>query len=144
MRIRSATKKDIRDIAKLMLEEFTKPPFNERAAIPAVIKSLNFYFKLGKIFVVIIDKRLVGVVVFKVEQWWDGKLILIEDLAVKKTFKKQGINKALIDRVEQYARKNKINSVSFTTHKKSSAIEFYKRLGYKVEKNTIFMRKSVK
>jgi len=144
MRIRKATKKDIREIAKLMIGEFSKPPFKEKTTINAVIKSLNFYFKIGKAFVAVEDKKIVGIVVFKVEQWWEGPVILIEDLAVKEDFKKQGIGKKLTDKVEEYAKKIKANSVSFATNSKSSAVKFYTKQGYKKEKNRIFMRKNLK
>lgn len=144
MKIRKATKKDIREIVNLMLEEFTKPPFNEKVTILAVLKSLRFYFKIGKIFVVIVNKKIVGIVVFKVEQWWEGSVVLIEDLAVKEDFKKQGIAKYLIDKVEEYAKEIKANAVIFTTHKKSSAVKFYTKQGYKIEKNTLSIRKRIK
>ncbi len=143
MRIRKATKKDITEIAKLMIEEFSKPPFKEKTTINSVIKSLNFYFKIGKAFVAVED-RIVGIVVFKVEQWWEGPVILIEDLAIKGDFKKQGIGKKLTDEVEKYGKKIKANSVSFATNIKSSAVKFYTKQGYKKEKNRIFMRKNLK
>ena len=144
MRIRKATKKDIREIAKLMIEEFSKPPFKEKTTINSVTKSLNFYFKIGKAFVAVEDRKIVGIVVFKVEQWWEGPVILIEDLAVKEDFKKQRIGKKLTDRVEEHAKKIKASSVSFATNSKSSAVKFYTKQGYKKEKNRIFMRKNLK
>ena len=144
MRIRKAAKKDIREIAKLMLEEFSKPPFKEKTTSSYVIKSLNFYFKIGTIFVAVEDKTIIGIVIFKIEQWWEGPVILIEDLAVKEDFKKQGISKKLINKVEDYAKEIKVKTVSFTTHKKSSAVKFYTKQGYRIEKNTLFMRKKVK
>lgn len=144
MRIKKATKKDIKEIAKLMIEEFSKPPFKEKTIINSVIKSLNFYFKIGKAFVAIENKEIVGVVVLKVEQWWEGPVILIEDLAVKEDFKKQGIGKKLTDEVEKYGKKIKASAVSFATHSKSSAVKFYTKQGYKKEKNKIFMRKNIK
>ena len=82
--------------------------------------------------------------VFKVEQWREGPVILIEDLAIKEGFKKQGIGKNLIDKVEDYAKEIKAKAVCFTTHKKSSAVKFYPKQSYKIEKNTLFMRKKIK
>src|SRR3989344_8293533 len=124
MTIRKATKNDVEEIAKLMLEEFSKPPFNEKTTINSVIKSLNFYFKIGKVFAAMEDKMIVGIVVFKVEQWWEGPVILIEDLAVKEDFKKQGTGKKLTDAVENYGKKMRVKAVSFATNKKSSAVKF--------------------
>jgi len=141
MRIRLATKKDIKEIGRLMLSEFTKPPFNEKALLPAVIKSLQYYFKIGKIFVAVKEKEIVGVLVFKTEQWWEGPVIIIEDLAIKHEHKRKGIGKALMEKIEKYVKKNKIKKITFKTHKKSEALKFYKKIGYKIPKNIIEMEK---
>ena len=144
MNIKKATTRDVKEIAELMLEKFSKFPFNEKTTIHSVIKSLDFYLKMGKAFVATVDKEIVGVVVFKIEQWWEGPVILIEDLAVKKNYKKKGIGKELTDKVENYAKKIKARAILLTTHRKSSAVTFYKKQGYNIEKNALFMRKRVK
>jgi len=144
MKIRRATKKDIREIAKIMLEEFSKPPFKEKVAISSVIESLNFYFKIGKVFVAIEDGKIVGVVVFKIEQWWEGPVVLIEDLAIGEDFKKRGIGRGLMEMVEVYARKINVKAVSFATHKKSPAVKFYVKQGYRIDKDRLFMKKKIK
>ena len=46
--------------------------------------------------------------------------------------------------VEKYAKKKKAKFILFDTHKKSKAIQFYKKLGYKQNKNIIFMGKKLK
>lgn len=142
MRIRKANKGNLKEIGKLMKKEFAKLPFNERASLNAVLKSLNFYCKLGRIYVAV-EQKIVGVVVFKKEQYWEGSVIIIEDLAVDEKFKKQGIGKNLVDYVESLAKKEKIKSICFKTHKKSKAVKFYQKYGYKLDKNAVFMRKEI-
>ena len=90
MEIRKAKKEDLKEVGKLMKKEFSKPPFNERNSMKDVIKSLDFYFKIGEIFVAIIDGKITGILVIKFEQWWEGKVLLIEDLAVDSNFQKSG------------------------------------------------------
>jgi N-acetylglutamate synthase-like GNAT family acetyltransferase len=143
MNIRKATKKDITGIAKLMREEFAKHPFNEKESLKSILKSLNFYLKIGKAFVILHHKEIVGVVIFKVEQYWEGRVMIIEDLAVKEEFKKQGLGKTLMIKVESYSKKNKIISIYFNTEKKSSAVKFYKKLGYKIATNRISLGKKI-
>ena len=144
MKILKATIRNLADIGKLMKDEFSKPPFNEKDTMSAILKSLNFYFKIGKIYVAVINKEIGGVLVFKIEQYWEGPVIIIEDLAVKEKFKKQGIGKGLMKFIEKYSRNKKIKSILFSTHKKSRAIKFYEKLGYKLEKDRISMRKNLK
>ena len=127
-----------------MLEEFTKPPFNEKASLNAVLKSLYFYFRIGRAYVAIIEKKIRGVVVFKVEQYWEGSVIIVEDLAVKEGFKKQGVGKTLMSEVETYAKKNKIKSIYFSTNRKSSAVKFYQKHGYKLRKDVVSMENKIR
>ena len=141
MKIRKATKKDLKEITNLMLEEFSKPPFNEKENFDRVIKSLKFYFDIGKIYVAKIGTEIVGIIVFKIERYWEGKVLIIEDLAVKDNFKEQGIGKKLIDFVENYPKKNNIKRILFVTDKRSKSLGFYRKLGYKEKKNRINMTK---
>ena len=127
-----------------MLEEFRKPPFNEKVSFYDVLKSLNFYFKIGKIFIAKDKENVVGLIVCKTEQYWEGPVIIIEDLAVKEEYKEQGIGKNLITKIEDYAKQNKIKRILFKTHKKSSAVDFYKKLGYKQNKNILDFEKKIR
>ena len=133
MKIQKARKKDLREIVKIMHAEFSKPPFKEKTN-----------FKLGEIYRALINKKIVGIVVFKIEQYWEGPVLIIEDLAVKHEFKKQNIGKNLMKFVEDCAKKSKIKKILFTTNKKSKAMGFYKKIGYKEEKNRINMTKKLK
>ena len=144
MKIRKATKKDLKEVIDIMLTEFSKPPFNERVNFQDALKSLRFYFKLGEIYVAVIDKKIVGIVIFKIEQYWEGKVLIIEDLAVREEFKEQEVGKKLMNFVESYSKKKNIKRVLFITNKKSKALGFYKRLGYKEGKNRINMEKKLK
>ena len=65
MKIKKATKKDLKEIAKLMKTEFAKPPFKEKASLNAVLKSLNFYMKIGKIYTAQIKQKIIGIIIFK-------------------------------------------------------------------------------
>ncbi len=142
--IRKAKKEDLKEVGKIMKQEFAKPPFNETASNKEIIKSLEFYNKIGKIYVAEIDKKIIGILVFKIEQYWKELVLIIEDLAVKQKFKKQNIGKKLMEFTEEYAKKNKIKSITFMTHSRSKAINFYKKLGYKINKNIISMSKKIK
>ncbi|MBS3152399.1 GNAT family N-acetyltransferase [Candidatus Woesearchaeota archaeon] len=134
MKIVKATRKNIKEIAEILFEEFKKPPFNEKVSFNAVLKSLDFYFKIGNVYTAINESEIAGVVIFKIEQYWEGQVIIIEDLAVKEIFKNYNVNKILINKVESYAKNKHIRSIYFSTNKKSSALKIYKKQGYKLEK----------
>jgi len=144
MKIVKANKNFLKEIGTLMKRELAKPPFNEKKSLKNIVKSLNFYMQIGKIYIVIIDKKIVGVIVFKKEQYWEGPVIIIEDLVVKQEFNSKGIGKNLIQYVESIAKKEKVKSINFKTHKKSKTIKFYNKRGYKKDKNALQMYKILK
>ncbi len=141
MKIRKAEKKDLKDIGKLMLKEFSKFPFNERVKLDAILKSLKYYYYDAEIYVAV-DKKICGVLVFQIELWWEGKVIIVQDLAIKKEFQNKKIGKELMNFLERFAKKNNIKKIHFETNKKSSSISFYKKLGYKIKKDRIIMEKN--
>lgn len=144
MKIRKAGGKNLNEIGKLMKTEFSKPPFNERDSMKSILESLKFYFKIGEIFIAVADERIIGVLVVKFEQYWEGKVMIIEDLAVDSKFQNKSVGKELMKFAESYAKNKKAKLILFKTHKKSKSIKFYKKLGYQQDKNVIFMRKKLK
>ena len=143
MKIRNTKKEDIKEIGKFMIKELSKSPWNEKTSIKNVLKSLDFYFKIGKIHVCLIDKKIVGIAVFKIEQYWEGQVIIIEDLVAEEVLK-QEIKKLLINKIETYAKNKKIKKIIFNTSKKSSAINFFQKHKYKIRKDIISMEKELK
>ena len=144
IKIRKAVKKDLKEIGKLMKEELSKPPFNERDNIKNILKSLNFYYKTARIYLNEENKIKIGILVFQTEQWWEGPVIIIQDLVVKQKFQNQNIGKSFMKFLEKYAVNKNAKRIYFETNKKSSAIRFYKKLGYKVNKDRISMSKRLK
>ena len=137
MKIRKAGKKDLKEVAELMINEYSKPPFKENEPIKNVLKSLKFYYNKAKINIAEEDKKIIGVVVFQIEQWWEGSVIIIQALAVNEKFQKKGVGKLLMKFVERYALNKNVKRIYFGTNKKSSAIKFYKKLGYAIIKRRV-------
>ena len=61
MKIVKATRKNIKEIAEILFEEFKKPPFNEKVSFNAVLKSLDFYFKIGNVYTAINESEIAGI-----------------------------------------------------------------------------------
>lgn len=144
MKIRKATSKDLKAIAELMKAEFSKPPYNEKAPMKDILKSLRFYLKIGKSYVVEVENRIVGVMIYKKEQYWDGPAYIIEDLAISSGYQGKGMGKSLMKRLESDAKNKKVKFIYFITHKKSKSVKFYEKLGYKQHKNIITLKKQIK
>ena len=63
-----------------------------------------------------------------------GGVCYLHELLVAKTFRKKGIGKALLERVERYCLKNDCHRITLeTSEKHQKALEMYKNLGYKTD-----------
>jgi len=144
MKIKKAQTKNLREIGIIMKEVFSKPPFNEKSSLSSILKSLHFYYKKDKIYFAQENKEIIGVVIFGIEEWWEDAVLIIQDLAVKNKYQNKGIGRYLMKFVEAYAREHKVKRIYFQTHKKSRGVYFYKKLGYKINKNRISLSKKLK
>ena len=138
-----AEEDDIPQIAKLMKKEFRKPPFNAKCSLSQINNFLDYYYKNGSIFVAKLEKEVVGIMVFKIEQYWEGPALILEELAVKEKYRKLGIGKQLLTTLEEYAKNNKLFSISLRTNKVSSAVKFYKKCGYEPKDSILYIEKKL-
>lgn len=142
MKIRKFTKKDFKEVYEIMRKEFSKKPYNEKWTWKNGLKVLNYYLKLDKKYVAILDNKIVGYVIAFKEPSNEGMILIVEDLAVDSKYHGQCIGKKLMKKIESDCKKSKIKSISLTTHKKG-AFEFYKKIGYKYNKNRAYFGKKL-
>jgi ribosomal protein S18 acetylase RimI-like enzyme len=143
MKTRKATKKDFEEIANLIKTEYLKH-YKEKWTKNSALRTLDYYWKVGKIFVAEIEKKVVGFVIVREEYYNDGKSIMVEELVVDGSLQGKGLGRKLMDFVEDYCIKNKIKFVWLITNRKASAFKFYKKIGYKFKENTAYFSKELK
>ncbi|MBU3924127.1 MAG: GNAT family N-acetyltransferase [Nanoarchaeota archaeon] len=140
MRIRKIKRNELRKTSELMLEVFSKSPFNEECPIEDVIESLEFYYKNAEIYIAYSDS-IEGVIVFQIEKWWEGNVLIVQDLAVRKNSQRKNIGRLLMNFLDEFSKKKEIKKIIFGTHRDSDSVDFYKKLGYKINRNGIVMEK---
>ena len=143
MKICRGKKKDFKEIIDLIKVEYLKH-YKEKWTEKNALKTLNYYWKIGKIFVGEIEKKVVGVIIFREECYNDKKSLMIEELVVNGNLQRKGIGKQLMDFVERYCKKNKIKFIWLITAKKAAAFKFYKKIGYTYGADTAYFSKKLR
>lgn len=144
MKIKKATKKDFWEIAKIIKKEYGKKPYFEKWTEKNAIKTLNYYSKVGNIYVCIIRKSIVGAIILRKEYYNKGYHLIIKELVVDEKFQGKGIGKELVNFVEEFCRKNKIRAINLYANKKALAYKFYVKRGYKHYKHMSYFSKELK
>ena len=124
LKIKLATKKHLEAVSKL-----------ERQNILTNVISFEEICKMHKnetykIFVAEFNDEIAGFVILQITDE-----INIVSIAVKKEFQNLGIGTKLIEKAENFARKNKINALSLEVNEKNiTAFLLYKKLGFKLRR----------
>lgn len=142
MKIRKATKKDFKQIANLIKVEYWKH-YKEKWTEGSAVRTLDYYWSIGKIFVVE-KEEVVGFVIVEEEFYNDRKSLIVQELVVRGDFQGRGVGKKLMDFVEGYCKKKGIKFMWLITGRKVKAFKFYKKLGYKFGRDTAYFSKELR
>lgn len=142
MQIRKAKKKDFNEIAKILMKESAKPPYNERYNMKIAFREVNNFSK-DEFYVAENQKNILGFIASSIAS--DNKeKSYINELWIKPEYQGKGIGKALVNFIEDFYKKKGIKIIRLLTKKNSKAFGFYKKINYKEYKSLVFMDKKLK
>ncbi|MCK5542102.1 MAG: GNAT family N-acetyltransferase [Desulfobacterales bacterium] len=88
--------------------------------------------------------RLVGSLLAVICEMFFGQcksFMVVEDVVIEKQFRKSGIGKALMQRIEEYAKEQNCSYIMLITDiERIGSQEFYKSLGYKTNEYCAFKK----
>ena len=144
MNIKEASKKDFKKIANIIINEYGKKPYFEKWTESGAIKTLDYFSKVGKIYIYLFKKIIVGTIIVREEYYNYGPNLIIEELVVDRKFQGKGVGKELVYFVEEYCRKNKIKKIILYANNKASAYGFYSNRGFIHHKHMSYFSKKLK
>lgn len=143
MIIRQATKKDLRDIAEIFRIERSKPPYNRKRTLKKVLGIIKDDFRSSDVYVAIIDNKIIGFTVVQKDSGIKTKL-WINELWILKEYQGMGLGKEIMNKIEKIYKKKGIKEFELAADtRKGGASGFYSKRGYRIDKDTIFMKKRI-
>lgn len=142
--VQKAQDRDFNEIAKIYAEGFSISPYYEEWDEKSALVRVKQYAEFSDVFSIKIKNEVIGLAIGFIEKWYDGNWLRIWELVVKKEYRNKGFGKKIIRSVEDYYyKKYKIVRIILESHNKSTAFNFYKKLGYKLN-NWVVLSKEVK
>tara|TARA_Y100000310_G_scaffold77162_1_gene73729 strand:+ start:13174 stop:13602 length:429 start_codon:yes stop_codon:yes gene_type:complete len=142
MKIRKATKKDFKEIAKIWVKESSKKPYNEKYSLKTALKEINTFTKYY-LYVATNEKEIMGFIVSNITPD-NKKKAYIGELWLKPIYQGKGIGKALVKFIEEKCKKKGVNIIRLVAKRNARAFNFYKKIKYKEYKELVFMEKRLK
>jgi len=145
MKIRKATRKDLKETAKLIKKEFIKAPYKEKWTIESATKTIRHYLKIGSdVLVAIVNNEVAGFIIYRFECYNNGKACMIGELVVGSDRQRSGIGKSLVGSVEKDCKSRKATSIFLNAVRHAAAFKFYKKMGYSETKDLVQMWRDLK
>lgn len=136
-----ASDNNLNECASILCQEYNNNMLNEGWAKEDALKYCKFYFKLQPdiFFVAKNDSEVVGFTFAYIKPWAKGNILMLEELCVKKEFRRKGIAKRLLQRIISTALINhNIVNIKGETYGTTYEMPFswYQRLGFYTNKDT--------
>ena len=141
MEIRAARKEDLKDISEIFRTESSKEPYIQRWTKKTALEEIKDFFKKRKIYIVLIEKEIIGFVVCERNE--SKKTVYINELWIKAKNQGQGIGTQLMNYIEENYKKDGIKTISLVSDNRSRAFDFYKKRGYKLHSVNVFLEKEL-
>lgn len=141
MKIRKAKKEDLKEVAKIMMVESAKKPYNEKYNLKRATKESKEFFK-NEIYVAVNENEVIGFIAAHVISS-DKKKGYIDELWLKAAYQGKGAGKMLVKSVEEKYKKEGISGIRLSTIKKAKSYGFYNKLKYK-DAALVYMEKKLK
>ena len=121
-------------MAEIMKEAFGGEPWNDdwsdEKQLSEYMKDISMpYNPLN--YGLLMDGKLVGISVGKVNHWWEGTSYVIEELCVSPTYQGQGLGSRFLDLIEQSIRGKGVTGIFLQTDNDKPAYRFYHKNGFK-------------
>ena len=143
MKIRKATKKDLKEISNLFRIESAKRPYFQKWTQKTALEKITNSFKKDDIHIVMVEKKIVGFIISRIRMK-KGKEVYVDEFWLKPDYQRKGVGKILLKFIEDKYKKRGISRIGLVANRKAGAVHFYKKLKYKVEQEFFYMAKKLK
>ena len=144
MIIRKAKNGDLKYIAEIFRVESSRPPYNKKRTPEKALEIIQEDFKAQDLYVTTINNLIIGFVMVQRDSGIKEKL-WINELWILKQYQGQGIGTRIMNEIETIYKNKGIKSFELVADTNEGGAQgFYKKIGYNVDNNLIFMQKRLK
>ena len=134
-------------MAELMKEAFGGKPWNDdwsdAMQLSEYMKDISMPYRPLN-YGLMLDGRLVGISVGRVNHWWEGTSYVIEELCISPACQEQGLGSKFLGFIEQNIQEKGVSGIFLQTENNKPAYRFYHKNGFKDLDNHVSLYKRLK
>lgn len=144
MEIRKISKSDLGELAKLMVDVYNAPPWNDKWTVETALESLNDISDFSKFFgnVIVDGNKIIGAIIGHIRRYASESTFYIDEFFIAEEYRGTGLAKELYQTSIKQLQQRGISGAFFTTLKNSQAYNFYLKQGaWDLEDSACFYHK---
>ena len=144
MEIRKISKSDLGELAKLMVDVYNAPPWNDKWTVETALESLNDISDFPKFFgnVIVDENKIIGAIIGHIRRYTTESTFYIDEFFIAEKYRGTGLAKELYQTSIKQLQQRGISGAFFTTLKNSRAYNFYLKQGaWDLEDSACFYHK---
>ena len=134
-------------MAELMKGAFGGEPWNDdwsdAKQLSEYVKDMSMAYNPLN-YGLMMDGKLVGMSVGKVNHWWEGTSYVIEELCISPAYQGQGLGSKFLGLIEEKIREKGVAGIFLQTDSDKPAYSFYHKNGFKDLGTHVSMYKSIR
>lgn len=144
MEIRKISKSDLGELAKLMVDVYNAPPWNDKWTVETALESLNDISDFPKFFgnVIVDENKIIGGIIGHIRRYSSESTFYIDEFFIAEKYRGTGLAKKLYQTSIKELQQRGVSGAFFTTLKNSRAYNFYVKQGaWDLEDSACFYHK---
>ena len=144
MEIRKISKSDLEELAKLMVDVYNNPPWNDKWTVETALESLTDISDFPKFFgnVIVDGDKIIGGIIGHIRRYATESTFYIDEFFISEEYRGTGLSKELYQTSIKQLKQKGISGAFFTTLKNSRAYNFYVKQGaWDLEDSACFYHK---
>ena len=138
------SKSDLEELAKLMVDVYNAPPWNDKWTVETALESLNDISEFPKFFgnVIVDGNKIIGGIIGHIRRYSIESTFYIDEFFISEEYRGTGLAKELYQTSIKQLKQKGISGAFFTTLKNSRAYYFYVKQGaWDLEDSACFYHK---
>ena len=143
--IKSVELSDIKEITELFIDSFNNSTWNDEWTYETASKRLSDTIKMSGYIGMsyYYEGKLAGMILGRIEQFYDGKHFQVLEFCVNNEFKGKGFGSMLLEKFTEKLKEENVIKVFLMTLRGRSTEGFYEKNGFKTDENMVIMSKNL-
>lgn len=145
LEFKEITLDDIDDLAKMYVETFNSPPWNDNWTLETSAKRLKQFINCEDSYGITAyqEDKLCGMILGSQEQFYDGIMFNIKEFCVKNDIRNNGIGTLILKEFEKLLKIKGVKEIVLFTSREDGTEGFYSKRGLKSYNSMVMMGKEL-